>query len=90
MSYNDKFPVISLRVDNIVKKKLTTEAGNKKEPLNEVCRSVLEDYAKLGLTKGTTGKMQTFCNKFLGLDKLGLQLPYQTDGSETAADSLIA
>tara|TARA_R100000808_G_C2150249_1_gene158931 strand:- start:713 stop:2092 length:1380 start_codon:yes stop_codon:yes gene_type:complete len=51
---------------------------------------VVDDYGKLAITKSTTGKMQTYCNKFLGLDKLGLQLPYQTDGSETAADSLIA
>ena len=51
---------------------------------------VVADTSKLTLTKGTTGKMQTFCNKFLGLDKLGLQLPYVTDTTETVADSLIA
>jgi hypothetical protein len=51
---------------------------------------VVDDYVKLGLSKPTTGKFQTFCNKFLGLDKLGLQLKYVVDGSETAADSLIA
>ena len=50
----------------------------------------LEDTAKLALTQSTTSKFQKYMNKFLGLDALGLQIPYVTDGSETAADSLIA
>jgi hypothetical protein len=45
LNYNDKFPVISLRVDLVVKKKLASESGNKKITLNELCRSILEDYA---------------------------------------------
>jgi hypothetical protein len=49
MSYNDKFPVISLRVDFLVKKKLLIESGNKKITINELSRSILEDY--------TTGKL---------------------------------
>tara|TARA_R110002020_G_scaffold15801_7_gene56412 strand:- start:1012 stop:2394 length:1383 start_codon:yes stop_codon:yes gene_type:complete len=50
----------------------------------------LEDYSKLAITQSTTSKFQKYMNKFLGLDALGLQIPYVTDGSETAADSLIA
>ena len=45
MNYNDKFPVISLRVDSLIKKKLSIESGNKKITLNELCRTILEDYA---------------------------------------------
>jgi hypothetical protein len=51
---------------------------------------IVDDEASLSVTQSTTGKMQSFCNQFLGLESLGLQLPFQTDGSETAADSLIA
>lgn len=51
---------------------------------------IVDDYAKLTITKTTTGKMQSFCNQFLGLENLGLQLPYQTDASESISDSLIA
>jgi len=45
LTYNERFPVISLRVDLVVKKKLASESGNKKITLNELCRSILEDYA---------------------------------------------
>jgi len=51
---------------------------------------IVDDYVKLTITKSTTGKMQSFCNQFLGLENLGLQLPYQTDASESISDSLIA
>ena len=50
----------------------------------------LEDSAKLAITQTTTSKFQKYLNKFLGLEELGLQIPYVTDGSETAPDSLIA
>ena len=50
----------------------------------------LEDSAKLAITQSTVSKFQKYMNKFLGLDALGLQIPFVTDGSETAADSLIA
>ena len=45
MTYNERFPVISLRVDSLIKKKLSIESGNKKITINELCRSILEDYA---------------------------------------------
>ncbi|QDP48623.1 MAG: hypothetical protein Unbinned97contig1000_8 [Prokaryotic dsDNA virus sp.] len=51
---------------------------------------VLKDSAKLNLTQSTVSKFQKYLNKFLGLEELGLQIPFVTDGSETAADSLIA
>tara|TARA_R110000824_G_scaffold41253_8_gene122917 strand:+ start:504 stop:1889 length:1386 start_codon:yes stop_codon:yes gene_type:complete len=50
----------------------------------------LEDEAKLAITQSTVSKFQKYLNKFLGLDQMDLQMPYVTDGSETAADSLIA
>ena len=51
---------------------------------------IVDDYAKLSITKATTGKFQTFMNQFLGLESMGLQLPYQTDTSESISDSLIS
>ena len=51
---------------------------------------VEDDDAKLTLTRSTAGNMQTFLNKFLGLEEMGLQIPYQTDDSETVGDGLIA
>ena len=51
---------------------------------------IVDDYVKLVITKSTTGKFQTYCNQFLGMESMGLQLPYQTDASETISDSLIA
>jgi len=51
---------------------------------------IVDDEAKITVAKSTTGIMQTRLNQFLGLEALGKQFPYQEDGSETAADSLIA
>lgn len=51
---------------------------------------VVDDEFNISVTQSTTGKMQSFCNQFLGLESMGLQLPFQTDGSETVSDSLIA
>jgi len=48
----------------------------------------LEDSAKLAITQSTVSEMQKYLNKFLGLEAMGLQIPYHTSASE--ADSLIA
>ena len=51
---------------------------------------IVDDEVTISISEATHSFMQTYMNKFLGLEGLGLQMPYQTDGSETAADSLIA
>jgi len=51
---------------------------------------VVDDYVNVAVTQATVGKMQTFFNQFVGMELLGLQLPYQTDTTETASDDLIA
>ena len=51
---------------------------------------IVDDVSKVTVTKTTTGKIQSFSNQFLGLESMGLQLPFQTDGSETVSDSLIS
>jgi len=51
---------------------------------------IVDDEVAINISEATHSFMQTYMNKFLGLEGLGLQMPYQTDGSETAADSLIA
>ena len=48
----------------------------------------LEDEAKLAITQSTVSKFQKYLNKFLGLERMGIQMPYHASAS--IADSNIA
>jgi len=49
---------------------------------------IVKDLAKVTITQSTTSEFQKYLNKFLGLEDLGIQIPYHTSAS--IADSLIA
>lgn len=49
-----------------------------------------DDEAKITVTKTVKGVFATDLNKFLGLESINRQLPFQTDASETISDSLIS
>jgi hypothetical protein len=51
---------------------------------------VKDDEIVLAVTKSSTGTMQEYFDKFFGMYGMGLQLPENSAGSETIADSLIA
>ncbi len=46
MSYNQRYPIISFRIESTYKKKLQTEATNKKLSLSDLAKLVLQDYAQ--------------------------------------------
>ena len=51
---------------------------------------IRDDEFVMAVAKSSTGTMQENMDKFFGMFSLGIQLPENSAGSETIADSLIA